>query len=187
MAKATNALTQGLSGKVSGLVFRRNPDGSISAGNAPRTSGKAPTAAMQAQRDRFQQATFYGRAVQKDPATKAAYEGGVDTATTSAYTVAVADYLNAPSIRDVDFSAYRGRVGDRITIQATDDFAVTAVRVQIENPDGSLVEQGAAQAQPDGFTFVYTATAANATFIGDKITVTAEDRAGNETAQPTTL
>lgn len=186
MAKATNALTQGLSGKVSGLVFRRNPDGSISAGNAPRSSGKA-TPAVKAQRQRFQQAAFYGRAAQQDPAARTAYEAATDAATTSAYTVAVADYLNAPDIRDVDFSAYRGQLGDRITIQATDDFAVTAVRVRIENPDGSLVEEGAAVAQPDGFTFLYTATVANASLAGDKITVTAEDRAGNETTQPATL
>ena len=187
MAKATNALTQGISGKASGLVFRRNPDGSFSVGNAPRPSSKAPTPAMKAHRARFQQATFYGRAVQNDPAAKAAYDAAVDTTTTSAYTVAVADYLNAPDIRDVDFSAYRGRIGDRITIQATDDFAVTTVRVHIQNPDGSLVEEGDAVGQPDGFTFIYTTTAANASLIGDKITVTAEDRAGNETTQQQTL
>ncbi len=183
MAKATNALTQGISGKVSGLVFRRNPDGSVSVGNAPRTTTKTPTPAMAAQRQRFQQAAFYGRAVQADPAANAAYETGIDTDTNSAYTVAVADYLNAPDIRDVDFSAYRGRIGDKITVQATDDFAVATVRVRIQNPDGALVEEGLAQPQPDGFTFIYTATAANASLTGDKITVIAEDRAGNETEQ----
>ncbi len=187
MAKATNALTQGISGKVSGLVFRRNPDGSVSVGNAPRTSTKAPSAGQDAQRQRFQQAAFYGRAVQQDPAAHAAYETGIDTSTQNAYTVAVADYLNAPDLRDVDFSAYRGRIGDRITIQATDDFAVASVRVRIQNPDGALVEEGLAAAQPDGFTFIYTATAANASLAGDKITVTAEDRAGNEATEQNTL
>ncbi len=63
MAEAANALTQGLSGKVSGLVFRYNANGTISVGDAPRPSSKPPTANMLAQRQRFQQAAFYGRAV----------------------------------------------------------------------------------------------------------------------------
>ncbi|MBC8082056.1 MAG: hypothetical protein H7Z21_02490 [Hymenobacter sp.] len=187
MAKATNALTQGLSGKVSGLVFRQNANGTVSVGDAPRPSTKAPTAGALAQRQKFQQAAFYGRTVQQDPAQKAAYEAGVDANATSAYIVAVADYLNAPSIRQVDFAAYRGQPGDVITIQATDDFALAQVRVQIQNPDGTLVEEGAATAEPDGFTFRYAATAANPALAGDKITVTVTDTPGNATTQQATL
>ena len=187
MAKATNALTQGLSGKVSGLVFRQNANGVVSVGDAPRPSTKAPSADTLARRQRFQQAAFYGRAIQQDPAVKAAYETALDANTTSAYTVAVADYLNAPDIRQVDFSAYRGQVGDLILIQATDDFALAEVRVNIQNPDGTLVEEGAATADPDGFTFRYTTTAANASLAGDKITVTATDRPDNLTTEQATL
>ncbi|GAA3930580.1 hypothetical protein [Hymenobacter algoricola] len=187
MAKATNALTQGLSGKVSGLVFRHHANGTVSVGDAPRPSAKAPTAGALAQRLRFQQAAFYGRAVQQDPAAKAAYETGVNANTTSSYVVSVADYLNAPSIRNVDFSAYRGQKGDVITVQATDDFAVTEVRVHIQNPDGTLVEEGAALPDPDGFTFRFTAQATNASLEGDKITVLAADRPGNRTRQEATL
>ena len=187
MAKATNALTQGISGKVTGLVFRQNANGSVSVGDAPRPSSKAPTAGMLAQRQRFQQAAFYGRAIQQDPAQKAAYETAVDVNTQSAYTVAVADYLNAPDIRNVDFSAYRGTIGDAIVIQATDDFAVHHVHVRIQNPDGSLVEEGDATADPDGYTYRYAATARNASLAGDKIIVTAFDNPGNETTTQNTL
>ncbi|HLK97310.1 MAG TPA: hypothetical protein VK364_06045 [Hymenobacter sp.] len=187
MAKATNALTQGLSGKVSGLVFRQNANGSVSVGDAPRPSTKAPSADTLARRQRFQQAAFYGRAIQQDPAVKAAYETALDANTTSAYTVAVADYLNAPDIRQVDFSAYRGQIGDVILVQATDDFALAQVRVQIQNPDGTLVEEGTATPDPDGFTFRYVTTAANAALAGDKITVTVTDRPGNLTTQQATL
>ncbi|UOQ52154.1 hypothetical protein [Hymenobacter cellulosivorans] len=134
-----------------------------------------------AQRQRFQQAAFYGRAVQQDPALKAAYETGVNVQTNSSYLVAVADYLGAPDIRHVDFTGYRGRAGDVIMVQATDNFAVAEVRVRIQNPDGTLVEEGAAQPEPDGFTFRFTATASNASLDGDKITVTAIDRPGNRT------
>ena len=187
MAKATNALTQGISGKVTGLVFRQNANGTVSVGDAPRPSSKAPTAGMLAQRQRFQQAAFYGRAIQQDPAQKAAYETGVDVNTQSPYTFAVADYLNAPDIRDVDFSASRGQVGDAIVIQATDDFAVHHVHVRIQNPDGTLVEEGNATADPDGYTYRYAATARNTSLTGDKIIVSAYDNPGNEATTQRTL
>jgi hypothetical protein len=187
MAKATNALTQGISGKVSGLVFRHNANGSVSIGNAPRPTTKTPNDATLARRERFQQAAFYGRTIQHDPAMKAAYETAVDVNAKSAYLVAVADTLNAPNIHSVDFTAYQGRIGDLITIQATDDFAIASVHVRIQNADGSLVEEGDATAQPNGFTYRYTATAANASLTGDKITVTAFDNPGNATNDHITL
>lgn len=87
----------------------------------------------------------------------------------------------------MDFSAYRGQIGDLITIQATDDFALAEVRVNIQNPDGTLVEEGSAVGDPDGFTFRYRATAANTSLAGDKITVTAIDRPGNRTSEKATL
>lgn len=183
MAKATNALTQGLSGKVSGLVFRQNANGTVSVGDAPRPSSKAPTANILAQRQRFQQAAFYGRTAQQDPV----YATGIDANTQSAYTVAVADYLNAPDIQHVDFSAYRGLVGDVILVQATDDFAVARVHVHIQNPDGTLVEEGDALPDPDGFTFRYKATVKNASLAGDKVTISVYDRPGNETTEQKTL
>ena len=187
MAKATNALTQGISGKVTGLVFRQNANGSVSVGDAPRPSSKAPTAGMLAQRQRFQQAAFYGRAVQQDPARKAAYEVGIDGNTQSAYVVAVADFLNAPDIRNVDFAAYHGQVGNTILIQATDDFAVHHVHVRIQHPDGSLVEEGDALAEADGYTFRYATTTDNSSFAGNKILVSAFDNPGNETTEQRTL
>jgi hypothetical protein len=187
MAKATNALTQGISGKVSGLVFRQHANGTVSVGNAPRPSTNAPNAAALARRERFQQAAFYGRSILLDPAQKAAYETGINADTNSAYTVAVRDMLNAPNLRDADFSRYRGRVGDLITIHATDDFAVARVHVLIQNSDGSLVEEGNATAQPDGFTFRYAATVVNASLDGDKITVTAYDNPGNAASELSTL
>ncbi|UOQ71343.1 hypothetical protein [Hymenobacter cellulosilyticus] len=125
--------------------------------------------------------------MQQDPALKAAYETGVDVNTTSSYVVAVADYLSAPSIRNVDFSAYHGKPGDVITVQATDNFAVTEVRVRIQNPDGTLVEEGPALPDPDGFTFRFTAKASNTSLEGDKITVTAADRPGNRTLKEAEL
>lgn len=97
----------------------------------------------------------------------------------SAYNVAVADFFRAPDIEEVDLTAYGGQVGDVIRIKATDDFKVQQVSVRIKNADASLIEEGQAVADPDGRSWIYTATAVNESLTGDKITVTATDRPQN--------
>ena len=101
--------------------------------------------------------------------------------------MAVADYLNAPDTRSVDFSAYRGGIGNEIVIQATDDFAVHHVHVRIQHPDGPLVEEDDNTPDPDGYTYRYVATSHNASLAGDKIVVSAYYNPGNETTAQKTL
>ncbi len=161
----------------SGLVFRQNTH------NPPRAAG----AAGLTPRQRVQQAAFYGHDVRNDPARSAAYGKHTDEILRSPYSVAVADYLNAPDITNVDFSGYRGQVGDIIVVQATDDFALHHVHILIQNPDGSIVEEGDVVPEADGTTFRYRATALNDSLIGDKITVTATDYPGNETVRHAVL
>jgi hypothetical protein len=95
--------------------------------------------------------------------------------------VAVADYLNAPDIRTVDLSKYTGTEGDEIRIEVSDDFAVKSVYVQINNDDGSLVEEGNA-VNSAGHLWIYTATQNNECLTGDRILITASDLPGNITA-----
>jgi hypothetical protein len=94
------------------------------------------------------------------------------------YVVAVADFLNAPDIENVDVSGYKGQPGDTIRVRVTDDFAVTWVSVRITNSDGSLVEETAAQSS-DGYEWTCTATQTNDSLEGDKIEVFASDTPGN--------
>ncbi|MBU6121552.1 hypothetical protein [Hymenobacter siberiensis] len=157
-----------------GLVFRQNTH------NPPLRNGLTP-------RQRVQQAAFYGHDVRNDPERRAAYGQHTDEILRSPYSVAVADYLNAPNITNVDFSNYHGRVGDDILVQASDDFAIHHVHVLIQNPDGSTVEEGNAVAESDGTTFRYVATAHNDSLAGDKITVTTADYPGNETTKQEVL
>jgi hypothetical protein len=84
-------------------------------------------------------------------------------------------------------SGYVGKKGDAIRVQATDDFKVAAVRVRIENGDGSLVEEGAAVQQANALDWVYTATATNADLNGDKITIRASDKPGHFDEEVRTL
>lgn len=151
MARVTgNSLLRGVSGKIGSLVIRQVGDQTIVSA-AERLGPRAPRSPkQQAQLDRMYRAQLYAKAQMLDPDAKARYATGIDARRTSAYTVAVADYLNAPTITRVDLSGYRGRPGDALQIWATDDFAVTAVHVRIlSTPDGPEVESGPALLQPD--------------------------------------
>ena len=137
-------------------------------------------------RSRFQEAVIYGKSVLTDPTTKALYEEKTAPGK-SAYNVAVADYFNAPNIKEVDLSNYTGEEGSTIRIKATDDFEVADVQVKIANADGTLVEVGNAVLQSDGLFWLYTATKLNESLQGDKITVTVSDIPGNNTIEEKTL
>lgn len=52
--------------------------------------------------------------------------------------------------------------------------------VTIANPNGSLVESGPAVQQANPSEWFYTATVQNDTLAGDKITITAQNKPGNE-------
>ena len=177
MSDALQAPAPDQPAKDGGLIFRHNTT------KLPRAAGELGLTPRQ----RVQQAAFYAHDVRNDPERKAAYGKHTDEILRSPYAVAVADYLNAPNITNVDFTSYRGQVGDVIVVKATDDFALHHVHILIQNPDGSIVEEGDVMAEADGTTFRYVATAKNDSLVGDKITVTATDHPGNETTKQTVL
>jgi hypothetical protein len=183
-----NIITQGLSGTLGGtLVFRQVGSKTIVAA-APRETDKAPTAKQLVHQERFQMAALYAKSQLLDAASKAEYEAGRPAdGSVSSYAIAVADFMQAPEIHQIDLSQYTGKKGDLIRVRVTDDFRVTAVLVRIENGDGTLVEEGAAKADANGLDWTYTATATNASLDGDKITISASDKPGNHTTNTKTL
>ena len=182
-----NLATEGLSGQVGNLVFRRRKaDGKVFVSRQPAAFEGDPTSAQKAVQSKFQQAIIYGKAATADPATKALYANKT-TAGQSAFNVAVADFFNAPNIQEIDVSAYTGQVGSVIRVRATDDFNVADVSVHIANVDGSLVEEGAALLQPNGVDWIYTATQQNDSLAGDKITVMVTDIPRNTTVEEKVL
>ena len=174
-----NLATEGLRGQVGNFVFRcRRADGKTFVSHHPGEQEGEPTDAQQSVREKFQQATVYGRSIMDDPQLKAEYKAAAKPGQ-SAYNVAVADFFRAPDIEEIDLSAYTGQVGDVIRIKATDDFSVQQVSVRIEKADGTLVEEGEAVLSQNGLDWVYTATAVNENVSGDKITVSVTDRPQN--------
>ena len=97
----------------------------------------------------------------------------------SAYHLAIADFCNAPQIGEINISGYNGLQGDLISITATDDFQIVAVKVRIESADRSLSEEGEAILQADGINWMYTAIHSIESLAGICITVTANDIPGH--------
>jgi hypothetical protein len=166
------------------LVFRQTASGTV-VQSPPRVSGKESDA-QRAHRRKFQRAVLYANAVVSDPELSAGYASKAAPGQTARH-VAVADFFHAPDIDRIDLSKYHGKPGDVIRIEVTDDFAVREVKVDITTPDGSLVEEGFAQAQATGYEWTYKATADNVDLDGDRIEIFASDTPGNITRAETEI
>jgi hypothetical protein len=183
MAKVgDNIVTTGLSGKLGNLIVFRNRGGKTYVSKAPQKKVTEWTEAQEQHRLLFQEAVLYAKNAIADPATKEAYKASAEEGET-AYNVAVADFMNAPHINEIDVSHYTGQPDSYIQVQAVDDFEVKEVSVTIQNADGTEVEHGMAVIQPGSIWWRYTATATNESLAGDKIIIRVSDIPGNLTTQ----
>jgi hypothetical protein len=178
MAKGKNILLHGFSGKIGDLLVIRQVGDKTILSKAPDKRDKEPTEAQKAQRKKFQEATIYAKATLKNEALKEEYQAKAK-GQRSAYHIAVADFLKAPDIDEIDMNNYTGQTGDTIRIRAIDDFKVEQVQVSIMNADGTLVEEGDAILAENELDWIYTATADNTDLEGDKIIVRVSDKPGN--------
>ena len=181
MAKiGDNIVTTGFSGKLGNLLVFRNRGGKTIVSKAPQKKEQEPSEVQEQHQLRFQEAILYAKAAIADPAQKEAYKASAEKGQ-SAYNVAVADFLNAPKINEINLSQYTGQPDSYIQVRAVDDFKVTEVSVTILNSDGSEVEHGMAELQPGSVWWKYTATTVNESLVGDKIIVRVSDIPGNLT------
>jgi hypothetical protein len=91
--------------------------------------------------------------------------------------VAFKDARYPPEVTAVSVQGYSGTPGDKIFVQAKDDFKVTAVKVTIYSASGEVIEQS--DAVEDGILWMYIVTNLNNTIKGSKILVAAYDLPGN--------
>jgi hypothetical protein len=92
---------------------------------------RKPARNLAAQKFRFTAASVWARDQMAIPAAKAAYAAAVTKSKPTPYRVAMADYLSAPTVREIDVFDYHGVIGDLISVTAFDDFMVTRVEVII--------------------------------------------------------
>jgi hypothetical protein len=183
MAKSqNNVVTHGLSGKIGKVLVFRQVGGKTIVSGMPQMP-KTASALQKEQRRRFQQAALYSKAAIESAELGEDYAAAAKKKGRTPYIIAVADFLRAPSIDQVDLSDYTGQTGEVIRIRVSDDFKVKWVHVSITGSDGELVESGEAVPDATGYEWTYTVTQANNSLSGDKIVISVSDTPGNITQE----
>lgn len=179
-----NIFTTGLNGKVGRQIVFRYRNGVTYVSKYP-TFTKAKTEAQKKQISRFREAVLHAKTMLNDSEIYAIYAEKAAQASkpVTAYNMAIADYLHAPEIHNIDLDTYHGKVCDAIIISATDDFQVNGVMIEIFRDDGSLLELGVAQAIANGPEWVYYAQSVNDSPKGCKVIASVSDFAGNVTVK----
>jgi hypothetical protein len=104
----------------------------------------APSQAQIDHRERFKEAALHAKAALANPATREFYDTIAKERGSTIQAVALADFLIEPSIKPLDLSEYKGRVGDTILIRAVDDIGLADVDVELTAIDGTNIEKGKA-------------------------------------------
>jgi hypothetical protein len=135
-------------GSVNNLTYRKSYGKTFASVKADRSNVELSEAQI-AHHKRFKAAAAYGKTVMADPTARALYQQAAKERDMPLFALTVSDFMNPPSIEEVDLSAYIGHVADVIKIQTSDDFGVVKVRVEItdtENNDpiesGDAIETG---------------------------------------------
>jgi len=178
-----NDLTEGISGGIGNkLVFRQLGSRTIISKKARVSNVR--TEKQEAHRRRFQQAARYAKAKMEDAVAKADYESlAKQRENTTAFAVAVGDYLKLPTIESIKYADYKGNIGDVISIQVNDNVKVIKVIVTLTAPDGAVIETGNAALIKGDVDWTYKALNANPVVAGTKIKVVASDRPAREVVQ----
>jgi hypothetical protein len=174
-----NPLLKGASGMFGDVIVYRQVKGGIIMANKPTVSTNISVNQL-AVREKFKKAANYAKRQIAVPASKAEYTAKMTDKLNSAYAVAVKDFLTSPSIDQLDLSGYDGGIGDKILVQASDDFKVESVFVSILSASNAVLESGPAVQNANG-EWEYTATVANANVATAKYQIQAKDKPGNVT------
>ena len=173
----------GLSGRVGNLVFRITADARTYAQQAPARTKRPGTPAQQRWRKgTFREAVAYGNAQKRDPVGIAYYEQfKVAGSFNSVYSLALADYTKPPEVRAVEVAGYRGQAGYQLRVQAHNPYGVVAVRVQILDAAGQVLEEGEATTGKDEWAYITGQT--HVPGMARQVRALAFDRPGNVAAR----
>ncbi len=178
---ANNVLTRNYTGKVAGQYsLRMRGDQSIIAGLPKSRKEKSNSEKLMAVKRKFSLAVIYGKKAIANPELKASYQA-IAKKNQSAFNAAVLDALKGPELAELRLDGYSGVAGQTLTVQAIDNFRVTKVSFGLYAPDGSLLEEGDALMDENGFDWIYTTKSEIPSPAGTLIRVSAEDVPKNRT------
>lgn len=173
-----NVITRNYRGKFGDQVVFRNRYGESIMAKPPKPITIPPTEAQLGIRKMFLKAVMYAKSIHTNPVLKAKYtEKAVNGKTV--FTLAIADFMKPPVIDKIDTSGYKGAIGDKIIVDATDRFEVKEVNVKITSATGDLIEEGICTKDAMNLNWVYTATVDQAVLTDVTITATAVDNPGH--------
>ena len=174
-----------VSGEMGDMVFRVIR-GKVVVSRKPDTTGIVYSESQIAHRQRFKQATVYGKGVMANEEVRPLYEAAAKEKNIPVFAITIADFFNAPEIHNVDVTNYHGSAGDKISILASDDFGVASVHVTLKDGMGNPIESGEAIESVQGSgQWIYTVT----TTSGSTVTaqVVAMDRPGGTAVKTVNL
>ena len=181
MARSTNnVLTRNYSGKVAGqYILRTRGNKSIIAG-LPSKNERVASPKQEVIRRKFALSVIYAKKALTNPDLKVAYNA-VAKGNQTAFNVALLDAFKAPELSNLRTEGFTGAAGQSFTVQAIDNFRVTKVSFGLYAPDGSLLEEGEAIMDENGFDWIYTTKLEIPSPAGTLIRVSAEDIPKNRT------
>lgn len=170
-----------LLGQIGGFVYKTRR-GKMYASRKPVFKPGHFNDAQKAVQVRFGRASRYAMGVMADPEARAPYDMVAKTIDASVQNLIVADFIEAPSVDEIDLRDYDGEPGSTIRIRASDDFDVMAVHVVVSGPAGEEIERGGAiPSSRELDCWVYTATTSAPPHV--RVEATATDRPGNKTTK----
>ena len=177
MAKTQlNSALNGISGGIDNWVYRSVRGRTVISRRGTNTNPL--TEPQLAVRERFRLAADYAKAAAADPVQQAIYAPFAKERGVSLFSAMMTDYLKPPVVNVIDLTGYHGQIGQPIRVRASDDIEVMGVRVTLQAPDLTVLEEGPAVLQFG--TWVYAATTVRpAGGVPITITATATDRPGN--------
>lgn len=180
MAKATNLLTTGLSGKLGGTLVFRKGNGQTIVSASPQKGSQEPSEKQTAQRDRFRKASFYAQRVS---ANSTLFEEYSEVAARKGYqnvrSLIIQDYFRLPEIQSCDVVRNSSSSGAQIEVIVTDLMRVDSVTLEIRTPDKAVVGKGNAVMGADKQTWTFQVQDASLVASGNSIRITATDLPGN--------
>jgi hypothetical protein len=190
-----NPLLGELRGKIGDLTITKYGDKYIIK-KLPERKHRPPTQAQMPVRQNLVNANDYWRRVKAQPELKAVYVLAARVQRKRAIDLAKSDFLNAPTVTDIDLSGYIGQPAGVIRVKAEDDLEAATVRVRVLELEGAVIEEGDAALAPNpgvrkpktetnkaGGIWAYASKAAVPAGKAVVIEVTAADRAGNKTVK----
>ncbi|WP_295117442.1 hypothetical protein [uncultured Chitinophaga sp.] len=175
--KKFNATTHGASGKFDEQIVYAQRNGKTTITIAKPKKERKLTQKEQEVQDRFTEATLWGKWIMSTPENQEPYVMAVGEKG-NIYQAAINDFLSVPMVELVRSLNYTGVPGGQIVVLAQDDVKIDSVIVELFNPNGDLLESGAAQEYSKN-SYRYTATTENPAPNGTRVVVTVKDLPGN--------